>query len=201
MKPTTRRRWLAAGLGASLLAGLGLGSAPAWAQTPPAPDADTNPPPEVNTALAAPALQGQGLLRFMGLRVYEARLWAPTGQRVPPGSWAQPLALEIRYQRALQGQQIAERSLQEMKRQGDIDEGTAQRWLQAMLGLFPDVVAGSRITGVYQPREGAQFYINGRFKGSVSDAEFARRFFGIWLSPQSSDPKLRAALLGQGAAP
>ena len=28
------------------------------------------------------------------------------------------------------------------------------------------------------------------------DAEFARRFFGIWLAPETSEPRLRAALLG-----
>jgi hypothetical protein len=203
MKQTGRRRWLAGSLVLALSAsGLGWATGSAAQTVAGAGDAsETGAPPEVRTALAAPALQGQGQLRFLGLRVYEARLWAPAGQPVAPSNWAQPLALEIRYQRALQGQQIAERSLQEMKRQGDIDEATAQRWLQTMQGLFPDVVAGTRITGVHQPREGAQFYVNGRLKGAVTDSEFARRFFGIWLSPQSSDPKLRTALLGTGAAP
>ena len=134
-------------------------------------------------------------------RVYDAVLWTPAGQRVTAADAAsQALALEIRYQRALQGQQIAERSLLEMRRQGDIDDAVAQRWLQTMTGLFPDVVEGSRITAVNLPREGARFFVDGRLKGSVAEPEFARRFFGIWLSPQSSDQKLRLALLGQGQA-
>jgi hypothetical protein len=32
--------------------------------------------------------------------------------------------------------------------------------------------------------------------GEVRDATFARLFFGIWLSPRTSEPQLRAALLG-----
>ena len=83
-----------------------------------------------------------------------------------------------------------------MRRQGAVDDGTAARWLQAMRALFPDVNDGSRITGVHKPGVGAQFHVDGRLRGSVDEPEFARRFFGIWLSPASSDPKLRAALLG-----
>lgn len=31
--------------------------------------------------------------------------------------------------------------------------------------------------------------------GEVADPEFARLFFGIWLSPNTSEPALRQALL------
>ncbi len=201
MKGGTRRRVMLTGL-AGLVGGLVAagGSGAAWAGNPDADRPDV--PPEVRSAFGTPALQGQGRLRFLGLRVYDALLWTPAGQRVTAAdAGAQPLALEIRYRRALQGQQIAERSLVEMKRQGDIDDAVAQRWLQTMTALFPDVVEGSRITGLNLPREGARFFVDGRLKGSVAEPDFARRFFGIWLSPQSSDQKLRLALLGQGAAP
>jgi hypothetical protein len=94
---------------------------------------------------------------------------------------------------------IAERSLTEMRRQGEIDETRAQRWLEAMARLFPDVDDGDRITGVHRPGEAARSHVNGRFAGELRDAEFARRFFGIWLSPQTSEPQLRALLLGSGS--
>lgn len=199
MSGSTRRDALLGGLAVAVTAVAGAGAGAARASSPAADGAEV--PPEVRSAFGSPALQGQGRLRFLGLRVYEALLWTPAGQRVlAADAWAQPLALEIRYQRALQGQQIAERSLQEMKRQGELDELVSQRWLQTMKGLFPDVVEGSRITGVNLPREGARFFVDGRLKGAVAEPEFARRFFGIWLSPQSSDQKLRLALLGQGPA-
>ncbi len=175
-------------------------TAPAGAKGP--TEAATDAPPEVRAAFSTPDLQGQGHLRFMGLRVYEALLWTVAGQNVSAADWArQPLALEIRYQRALKGTQIAERSLQEMKRQGDVDEPSAQRWLQAMKTLFPDVVEGSRITGLLLPQTGLRIYVDGRLKGSVDEVEFARRFIGIWLAPQSSDQRLRTALLGPTGDP
>ena len=154
------------------------------------------PPAEVGTELPGPKLVGSGQLRFLGLRVYDARLWqgaAPLG-----ADWvAVPLALELEYARSLDGAKIAERSLTEMRRQGDIAAADGERWLGAMKQIFPDVKAGDRLTGVNVPGMGARFFINGRLKGDIRDPVFARLFFGIWLSAKTSEPSLRDALLGK----
>ena len=186
----SRRGALAAAWAAAL--GWTLG-AQAQGSEAPAPAA----PAEVTAALPGARLQGQGRLRFMGLRIYDARLWAAA-----PGlgaEWAMaPLALELLYARGLDGGRIAERSLVEMQRQGEIEAGKAARWLGAMKQVFPDVQAGERLTGVHLPGLGARFFVNGQLRGDVRDAEFARLFFGIWLSPGTSEPALREALLGKG---
>ena len=39
------------------------------------------------------------------------------------------------------------------------------------------------------------FLFNGSLRVEIADPEFARRFFAIWLDPQTSAPALRAALL------
>ncbi|HET9977301.1 MAG TPA: chalcone isomerase family protein [Burkholderiaceae bacterium] len=140
-------------------------------------------------------LQGQGQMRFFGLHVYDALLWT-TAPLAPADVERSPLALELRYARSLKGPLIAERSIEEMRRQDEIAAADAERWLAAMTRLFPDVGAGDRITGVHRPGQGARFHVNGRLAGEVRDAVFARLFFGIWLSPRTSEPKLRAALLG-----
>ena len=49
------------------------------------------------------------------------------------------------------------------------------------------------------PGVGARFFVNGALRGEPKDADFARLFFGIWLSPRSSEPALREALLGRTA--
>jgi len=182
MKPLTRRRLLIA---AALL--------PAGRAR-----ASVAPPPEVAAELPGARTQGAGQMRFFGLRVYDVRLWA--GEPASATNWAAlPLALEIEYARELQGDAIAERSLKEMRRQADIAADTGARWLAEMARIFPDVRAGDRITGVHRPGTGARFFVNGRLQGDLPDAEFARLFFGIWLSPRTSEPALRAALLGASA--
>ena len=88
----------------------------------------------------------------------------------------------------------------EMRRQASITPMTPAQetaWENQMRALFPDVSAGDRITGVHQPAMGAVFWGNGRLLGEVRDPLFAKLFFGIWLSPQTSEPQLRRALLAQ----
>jgi len=155
-------------------------------------------PPELASVWpAVPRLQGEGRLRFLGLHVYDIRLWAPGGL-VPAERWAaSPLALEIAYARALDGKLIAERSLKEMQRAGPIPTAVGERWLQAMTQIFPDVRAGDRITGLYRPEGEARFFHNGHERGTVGDPEFVRRFFGIWLAESTSEPALRERLLGR----
>jgi hypothetical protein len=96
----------------------------------------------------------------------------------------------------LVGKLIAERSLDEMKKVGTVADGKESAWLAAMTQAFPDVAKGDRITGVYKPEEGLRFFFNGKPCGDIRDPEFARLFIGIWLSPRTSEPQLRRALLG-----
>jgi len=156
-------------------------------------------PPEVAASLPASKLQGSKRLTVWGFKVYDARLWAPAAPTA--AEWArQPIALEMSYLRKLEGTAIAESSLKEMRRQGDIAPSIAQRWLAEMKTAFPDVAEGDRITGVHLPGESARFYFNGKLTGEVRDADFARLFFGIWLSPNTREPAMREALLGGAAA-
>lgn len=185
--PSPTRRAVLATAGAALL------GAAARAQ------ADTAPP-EVVQALGSPRLQGGGRLRFLGLRVYDARLWvAEQPVADANGGWhGVPLTLELQYLRRLVGAQIAERSLEEMRRQAEIAPADGERWLAAMKQIFPDVADGDRLTGVHLPGQGLRFFFNGQPRGEVMEPAFARLFLGIWLSPRTSEPALRASLLGRG---
>jgi Chalcone isomerase-like len=156
-------------------------------------------PPELKSELPGARLLGEGKLKYFGLHVYDIRLWGEA-DAIGREPQRQPLALELEYARALQGKAIAERSLKEMQGLDSIDAAQAERWLQQMRKIFPDVNKGDRITGMQRPGEAALFFVNGQPRGEVRDAEFTRLFFGIWLSPRTSQPKLREALLGARAS-
>ena len=152
-------------------------------------------PTEVAERLPNARLQGSGRLTYFGLQVYDARLWAVPEFRTANYS-QQPLALELEYARSLNGKAIAERSIEEMRRQASLTQAQAASWLAQMNTIFPNVDAGDRITSIQRPNEAAIFFVNGRPAGEIRDPDFAPLFFGIWLSAKTSEPALRKALVG-----
>jgi hypothetical protein len=148
---------------------------------------------------------GQGTLRWFGLKIYDATLLRATAsgkEKINPEKiFDQSFALELTYARKLYGQAIAERSLEEMKKQGLGSAAQHAQWLTVMQETFPDVAANDRLRGVHLPGIGVRFYLNGQLIRSIDDPEFSKAFFSIWLSPKTSEPSLRANLLGPAAPP
>jgi hypothetical protein len=136
---------------------------------------------------------GHGKMRWFGLLLYDAALWVPGGE----WQWDRTFALDIRYARNFAGEKLVAASVEEMMRLGYRDARKLSAWREGMLSAFPDVKGGERITGVYRPGIGAEFFHEGRSTGVIADPEFARAFFAIWLDPGTREPKLRAALLGR----
>ncbi len=152
-------------------------------------------PEEVATLLPQAQSVGQARMRYWGLHIYDAQLWASAG--FAPEQWSgQPLALELRYARALRGADIAQRSVLEMRRQPNYPSAREVEWLDRLRSLLPDVREGDRLLGVLQPGQGVVFFLNGHAIGEIRDGLFASLFFGIWLAPQTSEPQMRSALLG-----
>ena len=65
-----------------------------------------------------------------------------------------------------------------------------------MKKIFPNVEEGQQLTGLFSPGQPSRFFLNGSSIGEIADPEFGPAFFGIWLHPKTSAPKLRQLLLG-----
>jgi Chalcone isomerase-like len=144
-------------------------------------------------------LIGSSRYTYWGFDIYSAALWVETGFRSNEPARSR-FALELKYLRDFKGGDIARRSIAEMRRVGEFTDAQAQVWLQAMQAAFPDVDAGDRLTGINLPGQGARFLANGRCTAEVNDPEFARLFFGIWLSEKTPETQMRLALLGLNRA-
>lgn len=160
------------------------------AQTPP------TVPAAIRAALDDAALVGSGSFRWLGLKLYDARLWA-TRKAAAPDNWeSTPLALELFYARELYGERIAKASIDEIKK---LDIGTPAQhtaWLEAMRRVFPDVTEGTQLVGIYQPGGPTLFLRDGQSVGEIADPAFGKAFFAIWLHPKTSAARLRHALFG-----
>jgi hypothetical protein len=171
-----------------------LALAAACAAVAPAALAQVGPPLPTLVMAELPSLKrlGEGRLRFLGIHVYDSSLWV-TG----PFGFDRPFALDIRYAMTIKGRDLSQRSIKEMKGLGFTDPEKLGRWEASMDRVFPDIKPGDRLVGIHVPGKEARFYSNDRLLGAVADPEFARAFFGIWLDEKTSEPKLRAKLLGQ----
>jgi hypothetical protein len=136
--------------------------------------------------------RGEAVMRFFGLKVYDIRLWTPDR----PHRDDEVFALELVYDLGLKGAEIAKRSAEEMRKIGYTDETKLKRWTEIMTKVFPDVKQGDTLVGVSVPGKEARFYSREKFIAAVPDPEFAKAFFGIWLSEKTSEPRLRKRLLG-----
>lgn len=137
-------------------------------------------------------LVGKARLKVLFWKVYDAELYAPNGD------WSadEPFALSLNYLRKLEGEQIAKRTIVEMRKQGFEDEVTLARWFDDMRSIIPDVEKNTRITGVADDDQNTLFYSKGKLIGEIKDPLFTQKFFDIWLSEKSSQPKMRNKLLG-----
>ena len=137
---------------------------------------------------------GSGELRRFGFLIYEAQLWG-VGNTANPAQ--PPMALQLTYKREIAGKKIVEASVDQMRALG-ANESQLDAWAVAMSRIFPDVKPGDQLVGIYRPGS-ATFIYNNREIGEVRDPDFARLFFGIWLDPRTSEPRLREKLLSSGA--
>ena len=140
--------------------------------------------------------RGQGVLRFWGLAIYEARLW------VSPGFAAQdyaalPLALELTYQRAFTAQAIAQRSIEEMRRVGNFSPEQGARWQQALQATLPDVQPGDLIavpgTGACPARGAASGATAGKFSAASCSAATSAGGRRLSFSVMSTSPRCQRA--------
>lgn len=146
----------------------------------------------VFAAVPKAAVVGRGVLSYAFWDVYEATLYAPESMWDP----AKPFALSIKYYRVINGRDIADRSVQEMRKQGFTDEVTLAAWNSQMKAIFPDVKHGTVLTAVHLPGKQTTFFKGADTIGAIKGDDFSRLFFGIWLSEKTSEPTLRRALLG-----
>jgi hypothetical protein len=153
------------------------------------------PPLPRSVQEAAPGLEakGGGLLTFFGIAVYDGWYWTAARGWPSEGTYA----LDLVYHRDLDGERIAQRSVDEIAKLGYGTPEQRARWGALMARIFPDVRKGDRLTGVHTDAGTVRYFLNGQPIGAIDEPGFARAFFGIWLDPRTSRADFRQKLLGQ----
>ncbi len=138
---------------------------------------------------------GHGQLSWFGLPIYSAVLWS---EHLPMNPNAQ-FALQLTYHRRISSERFVQISMEEIRRlsAGRFPAPRLQQWEHTLRQVFPDVVEGDQLIGVYLPQHGCRFYNQHVLIADIPDVEMAQAFFSIWLDERSQDRELRAQLLGE----
>lgn len=69
-------------------------------------------------------------------------------------------------------------------------------WINELSTIWPNVKSGDQLTLFITPQGTSQFYLANHLIGTIDDPHFGDAFLDIWLSKNTSEPKLRKQLLG-----
>jgi len=133
------------------------------------------------------------LLRYWGFKVYSAALFLRAGDSPLADV---PKAFTLRYHRDFSAEDFMTSGREVAQKNRDIDFKSVEAGFKEMDRLYRPVKQGVAYTLTYLPGKGTSLYLNDEYLGTVPGADFAKSYFGIWLSQEYSlDEGFTSALL------
>ena len=146
-------------------------------------------PPEISPMIHAASPVGSAEMNKLFIHVYDASFWSDSG------AMKAPYALSITYDMDFSKGDLIGRTVTELKHISNLPDDKLQQYAKQLTTIWPDISKGDRITAFTPDTKKTVFYYNGKNIGQIVDADFSAAFFGIWLSPKSSEPQMRKELL------
>jgi hypothetical protein len=127
----------------------------------------------IKSALSGAELRGEATFRFVGLPLYEARLFTEGGA---PLDWSKDIGLELKYLRNLSEFDLVDGTMREFKR-----TGTALPLRGQLEGCFDNVRKGDRYVAVSSGQNEIDFWHNGKRMCTLAYPQIKNRFMAIFL--------------------
>ena len=105
------------------------------------------------------------------------------------------MRLEIQYLRDFEAKALVQRTGEEWDHL-QLSHERREQWLQQLATLWPDVGKNDVIALEIDADNRSTFFFNNEKLGVIDDVDFGEHFVAIWLSPDTSRPALREALIG-----
>ena len=131
-------------------------------------------------------LLGTAVFRYLFFDVYTAALYAPSEwRRTKKFQLDTPGELVIEYHRSISAKDLAESALAQLGRQNAVLSAEVRADVEKLHEAYVDVNEGDRYSLRYEPGIGTSLSLNGRLLVLVRSAEFAERYFHIWLDAKT----------------
>ena len=138
-------------------------------------------------------LVGEGKMTFLFWDVYLARLYTPSGGYK---NTLTPLALEFNYLMDIEAKDLIEETVNQWRKQKMQRHDDERLWLEQLNAIWPNVAEGDQLLFVVDENHYSRFYHNQNYLGVIESIDFSKRFSAIWLSENTTAPKVRKKLLG-----
>ena len=135
---------------------------------------------------------GEGEMDFLFWRLYKAELF---GEGVDYSISDRKLTLKITYQRDIDKADLIQ-ATEKQWQHIELTHENMQEWIRELHTIWPNIKKGDVLIVTTNPDKTATFYNRDKQLGTIQDPDFTFAFLSIWLSENTSRPKLRKALIG-----
>jgi hypothetical protein len=125
--------------------------------------------------------------------IYDSTLYTKSGTYLHEHS-ADSLIFEIEYLKDITSNDLVDRTVQQWKYL-EIAESEYSKFIPILKTIWPDITSGDKLAMLVVNKL-SLFYFNEVKIGQIKEKEFSKLFLDIWLSPKTSQTKLRTQLLG-----
>ena len=134
---------------------------------------------------------GEGVMSYMFWDLYRAKL-ATTDGDYQAGE--HPVRLTLTYLRDIEASDIVKATFDQWRH---LDKAQyVSEYGDTLQGLWPDITEGDSLAFETNEQGVGTFYYNGEKLQTIEQQAFSEAFLAIWLSPDTSEPKLRQKLIG-----
>lgn len=131
--------------------------------------------------------------------IYHSKLYTPSGNYLVEDNSdklaiERPLLFEIEYLKDISSKDLISRTVEQWQHL-NIKKNTFATYLPQLKAIWPNITSGDSLALLIENNK-SSFYFNDEFIGSIDKEDFGELFLAIWLSPNTSQPKLRKKLLG-----
>jgi hypothetical protein len=125
--------------------------------------------------------------------IYQSKLYTTTG-KYPLSRSKDKLLFEINYLRNIDSVELIKRTKEQWQHL-NLAKNIYQKYLPELKRIWPNISKGDTLSLLIDNKR-SNFYLNHKYIGSITEPEFGQHFIDIWLAKNTSQPLLRAQLLG-----
>lgn len=143
----------------------------------------------ISTVLSTAQMRGEATFRYIGLPLYQARLYTNDGA---PLDWSQDFGIELNYLRNLTKKDLVESTLKELDRLGHPLPVRDQ-----LSRCFDDVSKGDQYLAVSRGQDQIGFWRNGTRVCTLTHPMIKQRFMAIFVGQNTRSTAFTRKLTGE----